>query len=260
MNWTTFKLQYGYNYINTLDLKDYVTDFQGGLPDKKITIFDKLTDGAIISKRNYLSNYKAKLTIVTLGQNINLRNVFLKIADLPYHIPKKLVRYQIIDGVNVVDELTVQIEMISGEKFSGGYATSEFDVNFVSEESFFIDQIIKQQIYTLSGPASQFILHNDNFRTYGLYQLEITSGGDCDFIELKLYEGWGFRLDYVFNVGDIIIVEMNSSELNVYLNGGLIQNICSSNSAPFEIMPDDNLFYYRGGDCVLTISYYETRL
>jgi len=253
---TSFKILYGYSYANTLDLENYVTSFNGGLPAKKIKQTDRLTDGSNLSRTNFLGGYSAKLDIQFKGNDLADRKTLLKIIDLPYFIPKKLQRTQIIAGSNVVDEIECQIQLNDSEKYEKVYYKSTATIMILSEESFFKSATATTHSAVTLLPS--FDIVNAGFRVYATYTFTLSA--DSSFIGLKTYEGFGFRLEHSFLTSDVIIVTLTKSSITVTLNGGLLSNAVTAGSLPFELQSGTNTLYYSGGNGTVTIVYYETSL
>jgi len=258
----SFKLLYGLAYQNTLNFSEYVTKHEGGLPSKKIKASDKTSDGAILSRLNMLSGYKSKLSIVCFDRPTNLRDDILKVCTLPSYIPMKLQRtrevWEIGSGtakVVKIEELECQIQLNDGEKYQGGYEVSEFDINIFSENSYFSNINLTTYNEILN---ETILITNQGFNVYP--QFKFTLSEDCSLIDLKLYEGYGFKYEYEFKTGDIIEVDNSDSELSMYVNNALIANVLTAGSMPFEILPGENVLYYQGGAGTLEIMYHETAL
>jgi hypothetical protein len=261
--YTRYKLLYGLTYENTLDFFqgafNFVKDFQGGLPGRKISRKQSMSDGAIFQETNYYSNYEAKLSILLTGGNNYYRDTLFTIADLPSFIPKKLQRIQIISGVEYTDEIeNCQIEISDGEKYQAGNCLSEFDFKIISTDTFF-KATSKTTLYNLSVISGETIsITNSGMKTYADFTFTMTE--NSSYILLKIAEGYGFRFDYELIIGDVVLVTVENDLLKLYVNSGIVENVFSINSMSFYIPTGTHSLYYEGGGCTLKVEMYKKRL
>lgn len=173
---------------------------------------------------------------------------------------------QTLIGTDV--EVTVNtLRMVVYPSLSGGetwktYRLSD-DVRFLlfSKTPYFTSTTLFETSISITSTSEQTTSVNiQSLKTPCIYEFDNST--TINIFQVKLYDGFGFRVSYSVTTGSSnIVVDTRDSDLLFYENGNqLTSNYFSNTSTPFMLDSGDNTIYVTAAEGTLKVQYYERRL
>jgi hypothetical protein len=228
--------------------------FNFDLPPANYSNIATLGDGSITKGNGAFRGRVINATKSFVNARMEDRDTFLDwLTTVVY---KDLWLYREFD--THTDRVLVKASPAGGESWKRIKLSDEASFRLISQSPFFTSTTLTTVPFTLTGTGESVeTVTLSGFRTPAIY--EFTPSSDFELFQIKLQEGYGFRIDRSFNSGEVIEVDTGNSDLTLSIDGSGIFNPFFDTSTPFTLEKGDNDLLVTAQAGTLNVKYYARR-